>query len=210
MTARLNRAVGAVAACGLLLSLSACGDPAPEPDAPLNAMGSSGGAGPISLRNVYVLGAPDGRYTAGEDARVRLTLINDGSKDDALVKVTSEAASAASLHWDRACDGTAESVDRIEIVAGGLVPQDPLRTSTTTAPSDTQKPAQHQPYYIKLTVDEEILKGTTVPITFTFEHAGTVTVEAIVQSRHSLDEQAEFACIAGAAAQSQPADPTSE
>lgn len=164
----------------------------------------------MSLRNVYVVGAPDGRYVAGEDARVRLTLINTGRRDDALVKVTSKAASVASLHWDRACDGTAESVDRITVVAGGQVPQDPLRPSGTgAAAADIQQPARHQPYYIKVTIDEEVLKGTTVPITFTFEHAGTVTVDTIVQSRHRLDQQASFACISGTAARSRPAGPPS-
>lgn len=197
MSGKGIRPARAIGACAALLSMSACGDVAPEPDPPLNTLGSSGRVGQMSLHNVYVLGAADGRYVAGERARVRLTLVNDGNHDDALVKVTSAAASAARMHWDKGCDGTAESVQRITVAASGLVPQAPLPASQAQATTGTERSALHQPYYVTLVAGEEIRRGTTVPITFTFERAGTVTIEAMVQSRHRLDEQARFACIAG-------------
>lgn len=184
----------------MLVLLAACGRARPEPDPPNNTLGSTTRIGDISLHNVYVTGARDGRYTSGEQARVRLTLLNRGKQRDALTKVSSERASTASLHWDRGCDGKAENVDAIVVSATGKVPQDPLAESAVPPSSETkQKDRLHQPYFITLTADTEIRNGTTVPITFTFRDAGTVTLEAIVQSRHPKDQQSEFACLTGAA-----------
>ena len=167
----------------------------------MNSLGSTTRIGEISLHNVYVTGARDGRYAKGEKARIRLTLINRGKQRDALLKVTSKRAGSASMHWDRGCDGTAEKVEKIVVAPDtGLVPQDPTSASATPPTSEpTRTGSDHQPYFITLTAGTEIRNGTSVPITFTFRDAGTVTLETIVQSRHPEDQQTELACLTGAA-----------
>lgn len=183
--------------CGMLVASAGCGPPGPQTEqGALRTLGSNTRVGQIKLRNVYVVAPQDSQYQPGQRARVRLTLLNEGSRRDALIKVTSEVASATSLHWDRSCDGEAERVDRIVITPYGLVPQNPLASGSAPASRDTpRREVLHQPYYVQITVNDTIRRGTTVPITFTFERAGTATVEVLVQSSHPADERAKLACL---------------
>ncbi|WP_410653768.1 hypothetical protein [Amycolatopsis sp. cmx-4-54] len=98
--------------------------PAPRPavNKPLQTLGFSAELGPMSILNAYVMPPPAGQFRTGQDATVRLTLVNNGREDDALTEVVSPVARSAAIHWDRACDGVAEQVDRLPILARGLVP----------------------------------------------------------------------------------------
>lgn len=198
MPARSKSRSQVLVVCGLLVLVAACGRPRPEPDPPLNTLGSHATVGDVALHSVYVVAPRDSSYTRGETAHVRLTLVNRGQQQDALVKVTSERAGSTSLHWDRGCDGTAEKVDEIVVSAAGLVPQDPLsETGVPPASESNQTDVLHQPYFLTLTASTKIRRGTTVPITFTFRDAGTVTLETIVQSKHPSDLQPRYACLPG-------------
>ncbi|MCR6490643.1 copper chaperone PCu(A)C [Amycolatopsis sp. OK19-0408] len=158
--------------------------PNPAVNKPLQTLGSNVELGPISLLNVFVMPPATDQYQAGQDAVVRLTLVNRGTEPDALTGVSSELAGSASIHWDRGCDGTAEQVDRLPITAGGLVP----------APTGTRD-FRHSPYYVELHGLRHDVAGTNLAITFTFEHAGTATVSAKVRPRSpAADVFAPLAC----------------
>ncbi|MEV6644225.1 copper chaperone PCu(A)C [Amycolatopsis sp. NPDC051371] len=88
---------------------------------PAGTLGTSVEFGQLSLLNVYLLPSPGGDYRKGEAARVRFTLVNRGSTDEALTAASSRAAAVVTLHWDHACDGTAEQVSQLPLPAGNGV-----------------------------------------------------------------------------------------
>ncbi|OLZ47159.1 copper chaperone PCu(A)C [Amycolatopsis keratiniphila] len=160
--------------------------PAPEPavDKPLQTLGSNLELGPMSVLNVYVMPPPEGHYQAGQDAVVRLTLVNNSRTDDALTAVSSPLARTAAIHWDRGCDGTAEQVDRLPVTARGLVP----------APADALE-YRHSPYHLELRDLTKDVLGMTLPITVTFAQAGTATVQAKIRPQGEPHERyADLAC----------------
>ncbi|MEU4248415.1 copper chaperone PCu(A)C [Amycolatopsis sp. NPDC026612] len=147
---------------------------APAPNVPAGTLGTNVEFGQLSLLNVYLLPSPDGDYRKGEAARVRFTLVNRGSTDEALTTVDSTAATAVTLHWDRACDGTAEQASHLPLPARNGVPVVPGASGN-----------RRGPYYAEMTGLDRTVVATTLPVTFTFAHAGTVTVQAKV--RHPMD-----------------------
>jgi copper(I)-binding protein len=115
------------------------------------------------LRNVYLVASGAGGYPQGENGRVRLWLFNRSSTADALVDVRSAAAESARISWDRDCDGVFEIVDELPIRPDGTVPYD-------------------RPYALELVnFTGRVWGGTTVPVTFTFRHAGEKQLDAMVE-----------------------------
>lgn len=158
---------------------------APLPDQPVNTLGSNTEFQNLSLLNVYATRPAGDRYEPGQDGRVRLTLVNRGATDDALVAARSPAAAAVEIRWDRACDGTAEQVDRLPVLAGGGVP-----------PLNGASPLRHGPYYLGAAgFTREVLAGTMFPLTVTFERAGEVTVPVLVQGDQPRDTPAAPDCL---------------
>ena len=157
--------------------------PAPAVNKPLETMGTNVELGPMSVLNVFVVPPRSEHYQAGQDAEVRLTLVNHGA-EDALTGVSSPFSRSASIHWDRGCDGTAEAVDRLPVTEEGLVPR------PTAAPE-----FRHSAYYVSLEDLKQEVLGTTIPVKFTFAHAGTVTVSAKVQPPERADVVAPLACL---------------
>jgi hypothetical protein len=126
-------------------------------------MGTNGEVGPILLRNVYLSASGEGGYEPGDDGLVRLWLFNESSVADALVAVRSREAKSARISWDRDCDGTFEIVDELPIRPNGTVPYG-------------------RPYAVELVnFTGEVHGGTTVPLTFTFRHAGETRLDAMVE-----------------------------
>ena len=148
-----------------------------------SVMGANRQLGPILLRSVHIE-APDGHtYRAGDEARLWLTLFNEGREPDALTGVRSPAARAAQIRWDADCDGTAQ-----------VVPGLPLRQEF---PRVSESPAGVPPidaYHVTLTLDREVLAGSSIPVTFTFERAGTITIDTIVQPPASARAQPTARC----------------
>jgi copper(I)-binding protein len=125
----------------------------------------------ILLRGVYVAPPASGHgYPPGGDPLVWLTVINDGDRPDALVRVDTPYAGEVEIRWDRTCDGTAEPVDRL-----------PLRPTNLVNATRSQTVPPFDAYHLRVVdLDWEVLAGTTIPLTFTFANAGQVTVHAIV------------------------------
>ncbi|GAB7044676.1 hypothetical protein JCM9533A_85270 [Catenuloplanes niger JCM 9533] len=121
------------------------------------------------LRGVRVQG-PDGhRLATGGNATVWLRLINERGSEE-LLSVSSDTASAVEIRWDRACDGTAETVSSLPLpAAGGVTDDDPAGAD------------EFAPYHLRLVgLTRDVPVGTTVPLTFDFAIAPSVTVEVPV------------------------------
>lgn len=149
-------AVGRAAAILVVASLllAACG-------------GSTDATGPggVSLRIddpwIRVPMAPTG------PAGAFMTIANTGADADALLSVSTPAATAAEVHeTTMAADGSMgmRPIERLEVPAGGTVE---LRSGS------------HHLMLIGLTT--ELAAGDTVELTLTFERAGPVTVTAEVR-----------------------------
>lgn len=136
-----------------------------------SGMGSYAQVGDILLQSVHVE-APQGTgYEPGDEARLWLTLLNDGREPDTLVSVTTPVAANAEIRWDSDCDGAFETIPTLPLRPAGLAP---VQTPAGIPPFDA--------YHVRLVnIDRGIIAGTTIPVTFTFQRAGKVTMEAIVQ-----------------------------
>jgi hypothetical protein len=131
--------------------------------------------GDVLLRNVY-LEAPDGgSYIPGDDATLRLRIINKSTRDDQLRAVRA-AAEQVRIRWDRDCDGRFEAVDRLPLRPEGPVPY-----------SDA--------YFVEFVgIDRVVRAGTTLPVTFEFQHAGVGTVDAMVEGRRDGSRGSRWSC----------------
>jgi copper(I)-binding protein len=133
-------------------------------------VGASGQVGAVLLRDVYVERPPSNIYPGGSNATLRLTLINQASQPDALTSATTDVAARVEILADTGCDGTTETLPRLDLPARVDL------TSSPNAPGPT-----HAQYFLRL-IDLKIgiLQGGSVSITFTFSRAGTVTLPAPV------------------------------
>lgn len=176
------RTTAALLAGLLSLALAGCGQERPlesEPELLHGAGGVHASVGEVLLR-VVSIDEPGGTlYAEGDTARLRLTLFNEAEQPDSLTSVTTPAASRTQLLVDRDCDGTAEVVGRIPLPAEAL-----LRT-----PSVAQPDGPEVDYRVDLLLDEPVRSGLTVPVTFTFDRAGSTTVQVPVEQTDQPLEQ---------------------
>jgi copper(I)-binding protein len=144
--------------------LAGCGNP--QQVIQSGTVGSNGQIGDVLLRNVYVESPSADGYPAGSDATVRLTLLNQASQPDALTGVTSDVATRADIRADTDCDGTAETLPSLAL---------PARIDLTSPPNG---PGPNEARYFVRLADLRIgiLQGGSVPITFTFRNAGSITL----------------------------------
>ncbi|MFI7674177.1 copper chaperone PCu(A)C [Actinophytocola sp. NPDC049390] len=165
------------AALVVLIGATGCGA---DPDRTADTMGSNGSVGAMLLRNVYVVAPGGDGYERGDDATVRLTLVNHAPRDDAVLGVRSTHAARVAMRWDRECDGVLEEVTKIPVLMNGTVPG---------------ADAAYELELLDLT--RKVRAGTTVPITFTFRNAGEVRLDAMVEATHDGDAPAAQDCQEG-------------
>lgn len=132
--------------------------------------GTNGQIGEILIRNVLVIQPDDGIYRPGESTVVRFELYNGSNQQEVLVGARSNEATQVRLRWDQGCDGDDEIVPRIPILPEGTVPVSPDARLGGT------------PYYLEIVGLTQVVRpGTTLPVSFSFERAGEVTIDALVQ-----------------------------
>lgn len=192
MRRRRVAAWGAIA--GLVAALVAGCDP--QQVLQSGTVGTNAQVGQVKIRNVHLRATEDG-YQAGESANARFYLFNESREQDALVDVRSPRAEDVVLRWDRGCDGRAEVVPRIPVTAAGTVPAAPGTDESAT------------PYYLEIKNLAQLARpGTTFPLTFTFEKAGEVALDAKVQATRDGDRPPPSPCL-GASTAPEPPAPTS-
>jgi hypothetical protein len=162
----------------LLAGAVACGQPRRPGLDTSDTIGANAEIGQVKLRNVLVEPPVDGDFRPGDDAVVRLAMVNDAPRPDALVRVETEAAREVTMRWDRDCDGNVETVSRIPLLAEGTVPG-----------AQPDQAGLASPFYLQVAgLTRRVWEGTTLPVRFTFEHAGSITVDAMVRPGRDLVE----------------------
>jgi copper(I)-binding protein len=112
----------------------------------------------IQITNAFVLGAPNGSTLAsGASAGLFVSLYNSGSSSDTLLSATAP--------------GTAGSIS----LSGGTVP-----LAAGAAPVNLTGP---EPKVVLENLSQPLRGGTNIPVTFDFEHAGTVTLQVPVEAQ---------------------------
>jgi copper(I)-binding protein len=147
-----------VAAIALIPALAGCeaGDNAPTLNfhQPTDAAGTA--VGDLSIRNLFVLGAPLGRDLAtGESASVFLSLVNTGAADT-LIKISAPGSAA----FVTLPPGGIPVKNGHPVYYSGPMPQVVLR--------DLQRP---------------LLSGSDIKLVLTFQKAGPVTLQVPVLPR---------------------------
>jgi periplasmic copper chaperone A len=177
------------AACAACAACAAARAPAHDG----GTIGVDSEIGPILLRAVHAPAPGGGRYPAGSDATVMLTLVNESDTTDALVFVETPDAERVEIRWDRRCDGTAEVVPLLPL-APAEIPLSATAEAAGAQPFD--------PYSLWLVnLHRTVLAGTEVPLVFTFQRAGRLATAAYVQpSRAPLPEPSRNCSSVGATA----------
>lgn len=185
-----RRVATAVAiAVGGTLALSACGAGQISQTATQVAAvnGNSADIGPVSLRNVHIVHPTTDQYSldAGGNAVLAFTAINESQRTTAtLTGITSEYAGSVSI------EGAAGSAT--------IAPQTSLGAGTSIEDASGQAEAEGQstgnadaPSDLKLVVLEDLKEGVrpglTIPVTFSFENAGDVTLSVPIDSGHAME-----------------------
>jgi copper(I)-binding protein len=112
----------------------------------------------IKITNAFVLGAPNGSTVpSGSSASLFVSLYNSGTSSDTLLSATAP--------------GSAASVS----LSGGNVPLPP-----NSAPVNLTGP---EPQVVLESLTRPLTGGSSIPVTFDFEHAGKVTLQVPVEAQ---------------------------
>lgn len=158
----LAGAAGAVALSGLLLSGCGTGQISQTAEQVSATNGLNTTVGQVDLRDVQIAypaapAGPAALYARGSSAPVRATLINTGSVADRLVSVSTPAASSVQIQGDPAMP------QNVALVSAG---------NSSLTPTDAR-----EVQLVAGGLTQPIASGTTIPMTFVFERAGSVTVD---------------------------------
>lgn len=165
-----------------VLLLTGCGDP--QQVIQSGTTGANAQVGDILLRNVYLDEPPNPSYPTGSDPTVLLVLINQGRQPDTLTRITTPVATTVEIHWDRGCDGTAETLPRLELPAH----------IDLTSPPNARSPGRADYFLRLIETTKPVLAGSAVPLTFTFTHAGSITMSAPVDAPGTSRSEAPRPC----------------
>jgi hypothetical protein len=112
----------------------------------------------IKITNAFVLGAPTGSTVpSGSSASMFVSLYNSGDNSDALLSATAP--------------GAAGNIS----LSGGTVP-----LPTNSAPVNLTGP---EPKVVLENLTKPLTGGISIPVTFTFQHAGQVTLQVPVEAQ---------------------------
>lgn len=166
----LTGAAGAVALTGVL-ALSGCGTGqlAQTANQTSAVNGVSAQQGEVLIRDARIAYPPRSSeavlYPAGGSAPLELTLLNTGSVPDRLVRVSSPGAPAVRIGGDPTLTQDIPLVAQVA-AEGGV-------------------PAGSRPLTIELGgLVSPIRTGLSVPVTLTFEHAGSVELDVPIAAPH--------------------------
>lgn len=162
--------------------------------------------GAIALREAELAFPAEKYYTAGSDAPLKVTIVNQGTKADKLVKVS--AAGAGEVKISGSTDLPAGFTLTGKVLERGSAPKSSAPGSTTGAPSSTTAGAgatttpgggvsastpNNTPVrpttsggnaksvstveLVVTALGKDLRPGQTIPVTFTFQNAGQVTLQ---------------------------------
>lgn len=155
-----------VAAFGFIVTLAGCG----AGNVQVTATGGVGGqVGDIVIRNAqFTFAGPvagDTVYEPGDNASLKLSIVNEGDRIDRLVRITSPIARSATITGD------------------ATIPGHQVFTAGYQAPiASTALPGTHEVRIILIGLRVPIRAGLTYPVVFAFEHAGELGLELPVEN----------------------------
>lgn len=160
------KAASTVVVALLALTVTSCGEPQRVLES--GTVGTNAEFGEIQLRNVHVRPPEGHAFRPGDDGVISLALFNQANDTDALVDVRTPVATDVEILIDRDCDGTGEEVTELPLGANDGV---------------TGVAGEQLAYHLRVVgFSEEVLAGTSMPVTFEFERAGQTTVDAVVEA----------------------------
>jgi hypothetical protein len=121
-------------AVAVVVMLAACSS-APDAWQSCGKIGVDSQVGDILLRSVHVVAPSGGRYPAGSEATVLLTMVDESTDIDSLESVTSPSADRVEIRWDRQCRGAPEVVPNLP-----LAPETRPDTAAAGQPSNAPPP----------------------------------------------------------------------
>jgi copper(I)-binding protein len=181
----VNRALRAATAGVLLLSpvaLSACsaGQVTQTATQERDKVGAMAQVENITLRAAELENPRGGSYAAGDDAEVTVAIVNSAQEADTLVAVDGEGFGSVEIDGPSTAstvgtaNGAAAGSGELEIPAGGTVFVDGDETSITLTD-----------------LDDSLMTGEFVELTFTFENAGEVMLPVTVATPDDVQDRGE-------------------
>jgi copper(I)-binding protein len=173
----VNRALRAATTVVLLVSpvaLSACsaGQVTQTATQERDKTGGMAQVGALTVRQVRLLAPDEGGYERGDDAGLRLAVVNNGSEADTLVDVSGEGFRG--VEFDDGSTRRSSSAQGIEIPADSAVFIDGDELAVTLTD-----------------LDEELTTGQYLEVTLVFEKSGEVTVPVTVDTPSEAVERGE-------------------
>jgi copper(I)-binding protein len=162
MQGRLTVAARIIISCAVALALVGCANQTtPDVSAVDGATGNAGNT--IALRDVLIPNphTPQEAYPAGSTVPVLLSIVNHGNQADKLVAIISPAASQVQM------------VGTTDIPPGDTVIS---TASSAQLNAPVASPMVLGRLRIMLTLNRVLRAGLNMPLTFEFQHAGTVTL----------------------------------
>ena len=166
---RARRAALPATALGAALALTGCGAGFDAQTYQERAVAdvTNTAVGALALRGLQVSPGSDGVLKPGDDADVRIVVVNESAEADRLVEVSSPVA---------------ESVDVIETEGGSVVDELEVPALGTTGGSAG---------LVLRGLTDEVLAGETVELTLRFERNGELTLRVPVATTGEYDEERE-------------------
>lgn len=166
---RARRAALPATALGAVLALTGCGAgfDAQTYQERTVADVTNAAVGALALRGLQVSPGSDGVLKPGDDADVRIVVVNESAEADRLVEASSPVA---------------ESVDVIETEGGSVVDELEVPALGTTGGSAG---------LVLRGLSDEVLAGETVELTLRFERNGELTVRVPVATTGEYDDERE-------------------
>jgi copper(I)-binding protein len=163
------RLAPAVLGIGAVMAVAGCSaGQVTETDTQVAAVNGANGETQQAFVRDAQLTFPEGKpfYPAGSAAPMQVVLVNESGAADRLVQVTSPYAASVQL------GGMTQLPSRTTLRATGEPAEGPENPAVEGQPTDQRK--------IKITLKgmtRDIRPGVTIPVTFSFEKAGQVTVQ---------------------------------
>ncbi|MFD4293527.1 hypothetical protein ACFWQG_09935 [Rhodococcus sp. NPDC058532] len=178
-TRRVATAVALAAAAAISLSACSAGQISQTATQVAAVNGNYANQGDISLRNVHIVypdSASEHSLEAGGTVALAFTAVNESEfQPERLTKITTDKAASVTIAGE---------------VGGRVIkPQTALSAGTPDA-TVTDDGEQIESDIILVTLNdvaETVRPGLTVPVTFTFERSGEITVDAPVDAGPVLD-----------------------
>lgn len=186
----MNRALRA-AALGVLLfspiALSACssGQVSQTVEQNRDKTGPMGSVGPIELRQVQVAYPRTGTYQQGDDAALQMSIINTGTTADTLVSIAGDGFSNV-YTTGTGSQATSSSAATTTGAAPTTGAASSGQLNIPIPPDSSVYLGQNAPHVYLSGLSEPLTSGQGLPLTITFEKAGTVSMRAVVAPASNL------------------------